>query len=67
MHSAMTSYVLYLFLISRRQDSAVEFLGFRSGVVEVSVLLKFGAATLGAWYPKFRDHYLVLNCCSQIT
>jgi hypothetical protein len=32
---------------------------FRSGIVEVSVLVEYGAASLFHWCPKFRDHFAV--------
>lgn len=49
------------------EQSFCEFLGLRSGVVEVSVILVYGTPSLGSWHQTFRDNLTVLLLMIEIT
>ena len=49
------------------EQSCYEFLDFRSGVVEVSVILVCGTPLLGGWCQTFRDNLTVLFLTIEIT
>ena len=40
-----------------------QFLGFRSGVAELSVLLGYHSSLLGNWFQTFRDRFILLFSC----
>lgn len=44
-----------------------ESLGFCSGMTEVPVLLGYGTALLGKWFPTFQDYQIVLKYHEQTT
>lgn len=63
---AMYSFWLCIIFTHFTELNLCEFLAFHGGAV-VSVLVGYGAASLGKWCPTFQDNILVSECQAPIT